>query len=53
MGELRHATRVQTTLTVDVRNGRSVVRMDKAHACTITALSGCSGQGILLATGGS
>ncbi len=48
--ELRHATGAQTTFTVDVRNGCSVVC---AHACPVTALSGDSGQGVLLATQGS
>ncbi len=28
-GELRHATGAQTSLTVDVRNGRSIVRTDQ------------------------
>ncbi len=28
-GELRHATGVQTSFTVDVRNGRSIVRTDQ------------------------
>ncbi len=43
-GELRHTTGAQTSLTVDVLNGRSIVRTDQHMLAPVTAPSGGQGK---------